>query len=83
MAYQLHVSSSTLQRRLREYGVTYKELKIQAKLTQAKSLLMDSQLSLEKVSNQLGFCDASAFTKSFKTFIGVTPSQYRKQLDLD
>ncbi|TDF42396.1 AraC family transcriptional regulator [Alteromonadaceae bacterium M269] len=83
MAYQLHVSSSTLQRRLREYGVTYKELKAQAKLTEAKHLLRDHQLSLENISNTLGFCDASAFTKSFKTYTGLTPSQYRKQLDLN
>mgnify|MGYP000010201126 CR=1 FL=1 len=78
MAQLLFVSPSTLQRRLREFDTTYKDIKLQVRLTTAKKLLFDGECSLEQISEQLGFSDASSFTKSFKTFSGHTPAAYRK-----
>ncbi len=84
MAQRLHVSPSTLQRRLRELDTTFKQVKLQQRLINAKQLLIEQQYTLEQISEQLGFCDASSFTKSFKTFTGYTPSAYRqKQLDVN
>jgi len=78
MAQLLFVSPSTLQRRLREFDTTYKDIKLQVRLTTAKKLLFDDAFSLEQISEKLGFSDASSFTKSFKTFSGYTPAAYRK-----
>ncbi len=79
MARLLHVSPSTLQRRLRELNTTFKNIKLEQRLIKAKLLLLNRQYTLEKISEQLHFCDASSFTKSFKTFTGTTPSAYRQQ----
>ena len=79
MAKLLHVSPSTLQRRLRELGTTFKQIKLQQRLSDAKQLLLDKHYTLEQISEQLGFCDASSFTKSFKNFTGYTPSAYRQK----
>jgi len=78
MADLLHVSPSTLQRRLREFDTTYKDIKLEERLISAKQLLFNNESSLEQISEKLGFSDASSFTKSFKTFSGHTPAAYRK-----
>lgn len=46
---------------------------------QAK-LLLQSQMSMEQISQQLGFCDQFYFSRRFKQRYGITPSQYRKLL---
>lgn len=46
---------------------------------QAKQLLQ-SRLSIEQISSQLGFCDQFYFSRRFKQRYGITPSQYRKRL---
>lgn len=79
MAQLLHVSPSTLQRRLRELGTTFKQIKLHQRLSDAKQLLLNQHFTLEQISEQLGFCDASSFTKSFKNFTGHTPSAYRQR----
>lgn len=79
MAQMLHVSPSTLQRRLRQFNTTFKQVKLDRRLVEAKRLLTEHQFTLEHISEQLGFCDASSFTKSFKTTTGVTPSAFRLQ----
>ena len=79
MADLLHVSPSTLQRRLREFDTTFKDIKLEERLISAKQLLFNGEFSLEQISEQLGFSDASSFTKSFKTFSGHTPAAYRKK----
>lgn len=47
---------------------------------QAK-LLLQTQMSMEQISSQLGFCDQFYFSRRFKQRYDMTPSQYRKQLD--
>ncbi len=79
MARLLFVSPSTLQRRLREFDTTYKDIKLEVRLTTAKKMLFDGVSNLEQISEKLGFSDASSFTKSFKTFSGHTPAAYRKE----
>jgi len=79
MANILHISPSTLQRRLREFDTTFKALKLESRLIQAKQLLIERKYTLEQISDRLGFCDASSFTKSFKMLTGQTPSQFREK----
>lgn len=45
----------------------------------AKALLNDSRYSIADVAEILSY-DPSNFTKWFKTYAGLSPSQYRKQL---
>ncbi|GAB3641359.1 helix-turn-helix domain-containing protein [Spirosoma arcticum] len=46
---------------------------------EAKQLLADSDLSIGEVASRLTY-DTSNFTKFFKAYVGMTPSEYRKQL---
>jgi AraC-like DNA-binding protein len=46
---------------------------------EAKSLIIDSNNTLENIAFQLGFDDSSNFINFFKKNTSLTPSQYRKQ----
>jgi len=82
MAEQLFLSPSTLQRRLREFDTTYKDIKLEVRLSAATQLLLDGEHTVDQISEYLGFSDASSFIKSFKALTGHTPAVYRdKQAD--
>lgn len=48
-------------------------------MEEARKMLQDPGLSIASIAGKLTF-DNSNFTKFFKRFEGVTPSQYRQQL---
>ncbi len=43
----------------------------------AKELLSQTALSVEDIAEQVGFCSGSYFTKLFRRYEGLTPSQFR------
>ena len=45
----------------------------------AKEMLSSTDLSIEEISDGLGFSSSSYFRKIFKTKIGKTPTSYRKE----
>jgi AraC family transcriptional regulator len=47
----------------------------------AKRLLQKSVPSVTQLGIQLGFREASSFTKAFRRFTGLTPIEYRRQQD--
>jgi len=79
MAAELYMSASTLQRRLKQLGKTYQQLKAEVRQQEACDLLLSSDLSVEDIAAQLGFCDGSNFTKSFKSWTGMTPNAYKQK----
>jgi AraC-like DNA-binding protein len=46
-------------------------------IRQAKSLLMDSSLSVQQVSDRLNFANPSFFGQYFKKYTGMTPKKFR------
>ena len=79
IAEQIGLQPYTLQRRLKQEGVTYLDIKNQIKRDTAIELLTNSTLSIEDISTQLGFVETSPFTRTFKQWTGVPPSAYRKR----
>ena len=77
MASRFNISSSTLQRRLRELKTTFQAIKLETRLNEAQKLLLEDHVTIEKIAEHLDFSDASSFTKSFKNYTGYTPSVYR------
>lgn len=51
----------------------------QKKVERAKTLLLESQRSVEHIARDLGFKQPSYFCKIFKNFIGITPAEFRTQ----
>jgi AraC family transcriptional regulator len=48
------------------------------RMERAKSLLQKPALSVTQIGIQIGFREASSFTKAFRRFTGLTPSEYRR-----
>lgn len=68
----------TLQRRLAKEGITFLELKNQVKRDTAIDMLVNSDMTIEDISERLGFSETSPFTRTFKEWTGIAPSQYRR-----
>ena len=49
------------------------------RLSKAKELMKDKNLSLKEISNLSGFKNISTFTESFKRIVGMLPKDYRKK----
>ena len=79
IAGSLHMSSRTLQRRLDQEGVSFMELKDQIRFKLAISAIKLGKLSIEQISEDLGFSDRHSFTRAFKRWSGVSPSAFRKK----
>src|SRR5690606_31105261 len=75
-AMQSAMSVRTLERRFHgETGTTFRSFRVQAKLFKAVELLAQG-LSVNQVSDSLGFEAPSAFVYSFRSALGCTPSRY-------
>jgi AraC-like DNA-binding protein len=79
-AKQLAMSPRSLQRRLREHGVSYADLLDSTRAGAAKSYLSDRQISVAEVAYLLGFAEQSSFNHAFKRWTGKAPNEFRKQV---
>jgi AraC-like DNA-binding protein len=77
VAEQLHVSARTLQRRLGESGMTYKEVLDETRRALAMAYLSAPQHSVSDVTYLLGFSCDSSFTRAFRRWTGQSPSNWR------
>ena len=71
------MSVRTLQRRLKLKGLRFNDLLNQSKFEHAKQMLSDPKMSIKSVAESLGYSDPAHFTRAFRRWTGITPSQYR------
>lgn len=76
----LQVSPRTVQTRLEQHGVTYREVLERVRCKQAERHLRNPDMSLADVAASLGFADQSSFQHAFKRWTGVAPGDYRRRL---
>lgn len=79
MASHLHMSRRTLQRKLAEVDVTYKQLVDDTRRDLAMRHLDDPSYSITDVTFLLGFSQQSAFTRAFRRWTGMSPRAYRSR----
>jgi AraC-like DNA-binding protein len=79
VARMLSMHPRTLNRRLKEHGTSYRELVGTIRYEIAQQLLTDKDLPIINISNTLGYADASEFTRAFRRWSEVTPSEWRMQ----
>ncbi len=78
VAKSLALSERSLRRRLRDEGASYATVVEDAIADVARQLLRDGGISIQRVADQLGFSEASAFHRAFKRWTGMTPQQFRE-----
>ncbi len=79
VAEKLSMSGRTLQRKLVAEGSGYRVLVDEVRQTMAKQLVLTTELSFTDIAYRLGFRDASNFSRIFRRWMGVSPSEYRQQ----
>ncbi len=61
------------------YGVTFKQYLLGRRMERAKVLLKSEDASIGSVCEQVGIGDASYFSRLFKEYTGMLPSEYKKR----
>jgi AraC-like DNA-binding protein len=77
---QLHITPRTLNRRLREDGVSYQQLRDEVIMDYACKALTQSNSCVFEIAMKLGYSESSSFVRAFKRKTGSTPNQYRQFL---
>ena len=72
------LSVRSLQRRMAKCGLKHTQIVDQARCRAAMHLLEDCEIRITDVAMDLGYADASHFTRAFKRWTGVTPRDYRR-----
>ena len=58
-------------------GVSTKEYLMNIRIEKAKELLISEEISVADVAESVGYTDALAFSKIFKTHVGISPVEFR------
>ena len=61
-----------------QYGIYEYLLKV--RMEKAKRMLDDTSVQIQQVSERLGYNDNHYFSKAFKKYFGISPSEYRAKL---
>jgi AraC-like DNA-binding protein len=65
------------------FGKSITEVIETRKLIEARNLLLNSGKSISEIGYDLGYNEKSYFTRVFRKKTGVTPSEYREQMNTD
>ena len=79
-AESLHMSVTTLRRRLQAESTSYQKIKDECRREAATNYLNCPELSNTDVALLMGFDETSAFFRSFKKWTGMTPGVYRRSV---
>ncbi len=80
VAEALHMSESSLRRRLRGENTSYQQIKDEVRCEIAIEHLRSEDTSINQLSELLGFTEPSSFVRSFRGWMGMTPKAYRDSL---
>lgn len=78
VAERLHLSESSLRRKLLKEHTTFQLIKDEVRCDLAKTYLLDTRLKINDVAERLGFTEPSSFVRSFRHWMGVTPKVFRE-----
>ncbi|MDE6769149.1 MAG: AraC family transcriptional regulator, partial [Muribaculaceae bacterium] len=84
VAQRLAMSHSSLYKKLKSItGLSVIEFSNAHKISLALKKMQEGNDRIHEISNECGFRDVKSFRQSFKTLMGMTPSQYIKTLQDD
>ena len=77
VAKRLGLTERTLQRKLQQFDTSYQQILDDLRKEQAIDLLLQSELPIQEIAHRLGFSEPRSFHRSFKSWVGMTPGEYR------
>ncbi len=79
----LHYSESMLNKKFKESSsMTFNDYLNRYRITRAMEFLRDEDLAISDIAFRCGFSNQKYFSKVFKKYLGLSPSDYRKSLKL-
>ena len=80
LADHFHISKTQLYYLFKEVlGTTAGDFLIECRMTCAKNYLINSEYSVEMISELVGYHNLSSFSRTFKALSDCSPLQYRKK----
>lgn len=80
LAAALNMSPRSLHRQLKEEGASLQALKDEVRFQHAGELLHRTSQPVKKVAAAAGFGNEKSFTRAFRAWSGVSPGEFRKNL---
>lgn len=81
MSERFYLSREYISRRFKQqYGLNLSEYVLTIRMNEAKRLLETSRQRIYEVAQAVGFSDDKYFRKVFKKQVGVTPNEFREQV---
>ena len=77
VAFKLHMSESTLRRRLKEESSSYRIICDEVRDVLAKKYLTTTNLTISDIAMLLNYSEAASFRRAFVRWNKVTPNEYR------
>ena len=77
VAFKLHMSESTLRRRLKEESSSYRIICDEVRDVLAKKYLTSTNLTISDIAMLLNYSEAASFRRAFIRWNKVTPNDYR------
>jgi two-component system response regulator YesN len=79
VSYEFNMSSRYLSRIFKEeLGENFIDFIVKLRMSHATYLLLETDLSIQEISEQVGYIHAMSFIRTFKKINGSTPGVYRK-----
>ena len=67
-----------INRKLERQGTTFHQIAQEALCAQAERLMRDTDMALGEIAAVLNYAEASVFTRAFRGWLGMTPSEWRR-----
>lgn len=80
VAEALHMTSRTLHRRLKDDGLSFREVLGEVRRSLAEQYISDPTLTLTEITFLLGFAEASSFSRAYRRWTGESPSSTRQSV---
>jgi two-component system response regulator YesN len=58
-------------------GINYKDYLIKVRMEKAKHLMSKQNKTVQETAFEVGYSDPNYFSKAFKNYVGISPTQYR------
>lgn len=79
IADEIHMTSRNMHRKLTAEGTTFKTLLNDIRRDLARQYIQDRSKTLTEIAFLLGFSEVSSFSRAFKSWNGIPPSQARSE----
>lgn len=80
IAKKMNMSERSLREKLSKEGGSFQKIKNQYIFQQSLNLLSDSEMTIEDISDALGYSETCAFSRAFEKMTGLSPGRYRRKI---